>query len=334
MAVLDRIPDLRVTLWGDLVLDEFLMGEVKRISREAPVLILDFLRSTYVPGGAANTAANIASLGAQVIPVGVVGEDAAGGQLIEQLEKLGLDVSGILTVAGLTTPIKTRVSGSGLHTTQQQIVRIDRGGPFQLDEARQRELERLVVERVEGTEALTVADYGYDSVEPAVVRRLASDLRSAGRVATVDSRWRLLEFPGVTAVSPNEPELEAIIGVSLRRADAAALGRAGGTLLEKLGCASVLITRGSEGMAVITAGGAAPDLIPVHGTDEVADVTGAGDTVTATYSMALAAGASPLEGALLANYAGGIVVMKQGTATVSREELRRAVDTHPDENQP
>ncbi|MFQ5701857.1 MAG: bifunctional heptose 7-phosphate kinase/heptose 1-phosphate adenyltransferase [Acidobacteriota bacterium] len=331
VKVVDRLAGVRVALWGDMVLDEFLMGEVKRISREAPVLILDHLRSDYVPGGAANTAANIASLGATVSPVGVVGDDEAGRQLLSLLGARDIDVSGIEPVTGLITPIKTRVSGSGLHTTQQQIVRIDRGRPFALDATARRDLADRVGSRLESADALTVADYGYHSVEPDVVRRLAASLRADGRVSTVDSRWRLLEFRGASAVSPNEPEVEAMLGISLRHADVQTLGRAGADLLARLECDSVLMTRGSEGMAVYTREAKTPRLIPVYGTDEVADVTGAGDTVMAVYAVSLAAGASPLEAALLANYAGGLVVMKQGTATVSPRELRNALASHPDE---
>jgi rfaE bifunctional protein kinase chain/domain len=325
LQILDRFPAVRLALWGDLVVDEFIDGQVNRISREAPVLILDYLRSQHIPGGAANTAANIAAVGATVVPVGVVGDDASGRALLKALEQRGMDVSRIDVIPGLDTPTKSRVSGAGLHTTRQQIVRIDRGRPHDLPPAVRRRLAATAQEAATATKGLVVVDYGYETVDPVAVRRLARSLRPRRRLVAVDSRWRVLEFSGVTTVTPNEPELEAALGISLERSDGPALGQAGDELLRRLECRSVLVTRGSHGMAVFNRPGVRPVLIPVYGTDEVADVTGAGDTVMAVYAVALAAGARPPEAARLANYAGGLVVMKHGTATVSRQELHRAI---------
>ena len=322
--ILDAFTGVSIALWGDFVLDEFLLGEVNRISREAPVLILDYVRSQYVPGGAANTAANVAALGARVIPLGVVGDDDPGQRLLDELARRGLDAGAIQAVSGQMTPVKTRVSGAGLHTTQQQIVRIDRGRPFVLDPTCRAAMAGRVEEILPDVSAVIIGDYGYGSVDPATVRRLAAGTPDHGRPVMVDSRWRLLEFEGVQAVTPNEPEVEATLGISLRGAGEPGLAQAGLELLRRLRCASVLITRGSQGMAVFS-DDQPPAFIPGHGTDAVADVTGAGDTVMATYAVALAAGATPLEAAHLANIAGGLVVMKQGTATVTADELRRVV---------
>jgi rfaE bifunctional protein kinase chain/domain len=224
------------------------------------------------------------------------------------------------------TPTKSRISGAGLHTTRQQIVRLDRGGPHPLSPTRRRRLAAAAAAAAVGAQGLVLADYGYGAIEPAAGRRLARQIRQAGKLVAVDSRWRLLQFKGVTTATPNEPELEAAVGASLRGADGAALAAAGGELLRRLDCETLLVTRGRQGMAVFTAGKPAPTLLPVYGTDEVADVTGAGDTVMAVYTVALAAGAAPVDAARLANYAGGLVVMKQGTATVSLEELCSAVE--------
>jgi D-glycero-beta-D-manno-heptose-7-phosphate kinase len=326
--LLDRIDALagtRVAIWGDLVLDEFLLGEVGRISREAPVLILQYLRSEFVPGGAANTAANVASIGAIALPVGLVGDDESGKRLLDALRARGVDISGVRVVPGLATPTKTRVSGAALHTTQQQIVRIDRGGSLTPAPALARSLAASAAERGLAADALVIADYGYGTVDPVAARRIARRLRRRGRTVTVDSRWRLLEFRGATAVTPNEPEVESALGIPLRDATPRDLARAGRALGRRLSAETVVITRGRRGMAVCRRGRGPADLVPVYGTDEVADVTGAGDTVTAVFAAALASGADSLQAARLANYAGGLVVMKQGTATVTADELRRAV---------
>lgn len=327
--LLDAFPRVRLAVWGDLVLDEFLLGDVRRISREAPVLILEYRSSEAVPGGAANTAANIAALGARVAPIGLVGDDDGGRRLRAILGRAGAEPAGILPLPGFTTPTKTRVLGAGLHTTRQQIVRIDRGRSYEPPVAIARRLAAAALEAASTADGLVVADYGYGTVQAAAARRLTRRLRAAGRLVVVDSRWRLLEFHGATAVTPNEPEVEAALGVSLRDGDAGRLAQAGTALIRRLGLEAAIITRGSRGMAVAARGAADVRLLPVYGADEVADVTGAGDTVTSTLAVALAAGATPLEAATLANMAGGLVVMKQGTATVGLDELREAVERRP-----
>jgi len=323
LAIVDRFPSVRLAVWGDFVVDEFLLGQVNRISREAPVLILDYLEDQRVPGGAANTAANIAALDATPVPVGVVGDDAAGHALLDIMTAQGMDVGSIMVRGDVATPTKTRISGAGLHTTRQQIVRIDRGTPHSLAPSVRRKLAATAGDIARDCAGLVVGDYGYESVDPAAVRRLAREL--SPRLVAVDSRWRLLKFRGATAVTPNEPEVQAALAITLDQPGDDRLPAAGAELLKRLDCASLLITRGSKGMAVFTRRRRKPLLIPVYGTDEVADVTGAGDTVMAVYALALAAKALPHEAAHLANFAGGLVVMKQGTATVSRRELCRAI---------
>ena len=321
--LLDAFPRVRLAVWGDLVLDEFLLGDVRRISREAPVLILEYRSSEAVPGGAANTAANVAALGAHVAPIGLVGDDDGGRRLRAILGRAGAEPAGILPLSGFTTPTKTRVLGAGLHTTRQQIVRIDRGRPYEPPAPVARRLAAAALEAASAADGLVVADYGYGTVQPAAVRRLTRRLRAAGKLVVVDSRWRLLEFHGATAVTPNEPEVEAALRTTIGN-NTKRLESAGRSLLRRIGASAALITRGSEGMALFEP--RRPALhIPIYGSDQVADVTGAGDTVIATFTLALAAGATPAEASFLANYAGGIVVMKRGTATVSHGELTRAV---------
>jgi D-glycero-beta-D-manno-heptose-7-phosphate kinase len=317
----------RILALADLVADEFVHGRVERISREAPVLILTYEGADLRPGGGANAVHNMRTLGGWPIPVGVVGADDHGRRLRGLLKQAGVSVSHVLTESGYPTPLKTRVLGGGTHSTEQQIVRLDR--VVQLPR-RSRVHERLRQAlagyrgRVDG---VLVTDYGIGLVTPGLVRAAVRFARERGVPVTIDSRHALLSFRGMTAVTPNEPEVEAAIGVRIGH-DRRRLEMAGAELLSRLRTRAVLITRGSDGMSLFEVG-QPPRHIPVYGTDQVADVTGAGDTVIATFTLALAAGATPLSASLLANYAGGIVVMKRGTATVSAAELLRAIAEDP-----
>jgi rfaE bifunctional protein kinase chain/domain len=312
----------RVLVVADLVADEFVYGRVQRISREAPVLILQYDAADVRLGGGANAIHNIRTLGGRPVPLGVVGRDAYGLRLRALLRRKGVSVRGVGSAAGYTTPVKSRILGGGVHSTKQQIVRIDRSGALSLDAP----AARAVLRRLRGfpgrVDAVLVSDYGFGLVTPELVRAAVAFARRRRIPITVDSRFALLGFRGMTAVTPNEAEVEAALGISIGH-DGKKLEWAGRALLRRLGVKAVLVTRGSDGMALFEPG--APTLhIPIHGSDQVADVTGAGDTVIATFTLALAAGATPREASLLANCAGGIVVMKHGTATVSAAELRRA----------
>jgi rfaE bifunctional protein kinase chain/domain len=322
LHVLGRLPGRRIVVAGDFVLDRFVYGHPKRVSREAPVLILRFWKEENLPGGAGNTAANIRSLGGVPLPVGVAGEDPEGGELVEILEARGIATDGLVRVPGYPTPTKTRILGGGPHSIKQQIVRYDREGRLDRDE----ETGSALTERLRrlGRDAggVVLSDYGYGAVSPAAVGELRGRL-AAGAPILVDSRHDLASYGGVDAVTPNEEELEECVGFSVGDSPEA-LERAGRAIRERLGCRTVLVTRGSQGMALFDGAGR-PTLIPVHGTDQVADVTGAGDTVLATFALALSAGATPVEAALLANFAGGVVVMKMGTAVVTPEELEDAI---------
>jgi len=314
----------RVLVLADLVADEFVYGRVERISREAPVLILRYDGTDVRLGGGANAVHNIRTLGGSPIPFGVLGPDAQGARLRVLLREKGISPAGIVTEPGYVTPVKTRILAGGVHSTKQQIVRIDKAtGLKERSPARRAVLARLrgFRGRVDG---VLVSDYGFGLLTPAVVGAAVAFARRRGIPVTVDSRFALLASRGMTAVTPNEAEVEAALGVRIGH-DRKRLEAAGRALLRRLGVKAVLITRGSHGMALFEPG-REPLHIPIHGSDEVADVTGAGDTVIATFTLALAAGATPAEASLLANYAGGIVVMKRATATVSSEELLAAVD--------
>jgi len=312
-----------VVVYGDIVADRFIYGTPKRISREAPVLILRQYRDDVLLGGAGNAINNIYSLGAQPIPVSVLGNDAAAHSLVEQLLAQGIECGGILRTDRYRTPTKVRILGGMPHSSRQQIVRYDIEDTFAMTDDEAVHFSAILRDAIAGSHAALISDYGYGVVRPDVV----ADLRrgAEGKAITLDSRYDLLAYPGITAATPNEEEAAAAAGTSLWNGEEEKIGDVARTLQQGLDSEAVLITRGSRGMALLERGERQPLLIPVSGTDQVADVTGAGDTVIATFTLALAAGASFAEAAKLANYGGGIVVMKMGTATVSNDELAHAI---------
>jgi rfaE bifunctional protein kinase chain/domain len=327
--ITEAFPEVTITVLGDLVADEFVYGEISRVSREAPVLILKHRERSVLPGGGANAVNNLADLGVNVLPVGAIGDDEPGRLLTKFFRHKRIPTSGVLKDKSYTTVTKTRILAGTTHNTRQQVVRVDREPENPPNRHLTRELYLAAREYLRASDALLVSDYGYGSASPAIVNAL----RQAGRRRTVqvplilDSRYRLLEYSGVTAATPNEPEVEAALGVRIGQ-DWDRLAQSGKQIMERMQLQSLLITRGRDGMVAFDQKHAPVD-IPIFGSDEVADVTGAGDTVIAAFSAALAAGATTEEAAQLANYAGGIVVMKRGTATVSREELLRAIEQAP-----
>jgi rfaE bifunctional protein kinase chain/domain len=313
---------VRVAVAGDLIADEFIYGQIDRVSLEAPVLILSYDSAEVLPGGAGSAARNAASLGATVDLVGVVGRDAAGRGLFKALEATA-DVSGVVQVSGITTPVKTRILAGGVHSAKQQVVRIDRAGGG-LTPTTSRRAEAALARALTRVDALVMSDYGSGLITPESWQRAV--VQAKGQmppVVVVDSRYNLGGFTGVTACTPNESEVEALLGVRIDD-NRQVLEDAGRHLLDMLKCRAVLITRGSRGMALFEPG-RPTDHIPIVGSDQVTDVTGAGDTVIATFAVALAAGATFGQAARLANHAGGIVVMKRGTAVATRRELIAAV---------
>lgn len=325
LRLVDSLAGRPVVLLVDLVADVFVTGTPKRISREAPVLILSYQGERLAPGGGANAVANVAALGGRPLPLGVVGDDAHGRGLLDALAGLGVATEGIAVRPGYRTPTKVRILGGGKHSIKQQIVRYDIEETLTLSEAERGRFDGLLRRWAGEARVAILSDYGYGAVEPAFLLRVRAALGEAATLVA-DSRYRLGELVGVDGATPNEEEAEALSGGAIDD-DPARLEEAGRRLLAKLGARFLLITRGSRGMSLFRPGVSAH--LPVSGTDQVADVTGAGDTVIGTFALALAAGATPLEAALLANYAGGVVVMKMGTATCSPEELRRAVETDP-----
>jgi rfaE bifunctional protein kinase chain/domain len=331
--IIEAFPKVTITVLGDLVADEFVYGEISRVSREAPVLILKHRERTIVPGGGANAVNNLADLGVNVLPVGAVGDDEAGRMLIKFFRHKHVPVSGVLKDKSFTTVTKTRILAGMTHNTRQQVVRVDREPESIPNRHLTRELFLAARAYLRASDALLVSDYGYGSASPAIVDALRQAGRRRAPVPLIlDSRYRLLEYSGATAATPNEPEVEAALGIRVGQ-DWEKLSQAGEQIMEKMNLQSLLITRGRDGMVAFDRERRPVD-IPIFGSDEVADVTGAGDTVIAAFSAALATGATTEEAAQLANYAGGIVVMKRGTATVSRDELLRALEQSPPSTRP
>jgi rfaE bifunctional protein kinase chain/domain len=296
-SLLPAFSRAEVVVVGDFVADEYVYGETDRVSREAPVLIVRYESSELKPGGAGNAAQNLAALGVKVRAIGAVGDDALGTALLDEMEEGGIDVSAVERVRGRPTEAKTRILAGGRSTRRQQMIRLDRTPAAPLPPA----VERRIVRSIErlGRRARTVlaSDYGSGALGPAAIEALRR-VKRAGVPVCVDSRYNLRAYCGLTMVKPNEVELEAASGVSLT-------GPGG---LER--AARVLFRRGAP-----------PVHVAAHGSQDAVDVTGAGDTVAATFSAGLAAGGDPVAAARLANVAGALVVQKPGTATVTREEL-------------
>ncbi len=313
-----------VVLFGDFVADEYQFGEISRVSREAPVLILRHRETHFSPGGGANAANNFAALGTRVFPVSAVGNDPAGDALIAHFRSKHVDVSGVLRVKGWTTPTKTRFLAGWAHTVGQQVLRVDREPRSPIPEAVRKKLQAKLQAKLRVANALAVSDYGFGVASPELVR-LAIAQRKNAPPATLDARHNLHAYAksGISSATPNEAELEALHHVSIGQ-NLSELRRCGAATLAEMKLQSLLVTRGRDGMALFEPGNHLTN-ISVYGSDQAVDVTGAGDTVLAAYTIALACGASPLEAAHIANIAGGLVVMKRGTATVSRDELLTAI---------
>lgn len=303
-------------LVGDLLADHYLYGQTERVSREAPVLIVRHEREEVKLGGGANAAANASALGAKVTAIGVVGRDDLGRQLSALFKSNGITLR---AVTSSVTESRTRVLAGGLSTTRQQMLRIDRGATGPLPPKVRASLAVQVLKEGLAADVVMVSDYGA-GVLCEETRSALREVASKGVPVCVDSRFGLTDFAGLTVCKPNEPELAAFTGMPIR--DDAELLAAGRVAQQRLACQVLLVTRGRHGMTLFEKG-KRPLHIPVYGSEEAVDVTGAGDTVSATFALALGAGGTPAQAARLANIAGALVVQKQGTATVTRPELER-----------
>ncbi|UCC72703.1 MAG: hypothetical protein JSV86_20490 [Gemmatimonadota bacterium] len=315
---LSAIKGNRIVVWGDIVADHTLYGDTSRISREAPVLILEKEWDNVAPGCAGNAIMNVAALGGIPIPVGVVGSDSMGKRLLRQLEKQAIDTSYIETRAASETAIKMRVLAGGLHTVKQQVIRIDSGGDYQsFSEAGIRKNLQAALRNADG---VIVSDYGLGTVRSGTFAAL---LRKRSLLSVIDSRYSLDDFAGALSATPNEPELEELRRVEIGD-DEGVLEKAARDTLRNLSLEALLVTRGKKGMALFQSRKQRVD-IPVSRVQDIVDVTGAGDTVIAAYTLALAAGAPFEDAARLANVAAGVAVMKLGAAAPDAAEVRGAL---------
>lgn len=317
--IIRRFAEQRIVILGDTIADKFVHGAISRVSREAPVFILRHQHTETLPGGAANCAMNLVALGARVSLISVTGDDESGSELRAKLEIAGVNIDGLIVSDRVQTTTKVRILAGQSHSSKQQVIRVDyEGAPLADEEIRSALLNRLE-HAFNGAGGFIISDYNYGVVDA----RSAQLIRRNAKVPVlVDSRFRLHEFTAFTAATPNEEEVENLAGASISSTEG--LETAAKSLKARLGHHALLITRGSQGMCLLE-GDAKPTHIPAVGAQQAVDVTGAGDTVIATFSLALASGASFTDAARLANYAGGLVVMKRGTATVSANELEHAI---------
>ncbi|HET9328633.1 MAG TPA: PfkB family carbohydrate kinase [Candidatus Eisenbacteria bacterium] len=319
----ERLKDGVAVVWGDFVLDEYWRCLSRRVSREAPVLILEYLGRSTQGGGAANAALNLAALGMTTRAVGFVGQDPAGRELTEMLSKAGVDCAGLIPLRRASTVVKTRVVAGSVHTALQQVVRVDRGRPFTLDAASRRRLDGALRSAEREARVVLLSDYGYDSVTPALAAPRIRRWRARRVTVALDARYRITDYRGVTLATPNESEASAAAGLAV--ADDRDLAAVASRLQERMRAAHLVITRGRDGLTVW--GRSSGQSLGAFGGHEAVDVTGAGDAVVAVSAAALSAGASALEAAALANVAGAIAVSRRGAVAVSGGDLERALRT-------
>lgn len=324
LKLVDNLSNHKVMVIGDMVADVYLEGKISRISREAPVLVLEHSGETVVPGGAANAVHNAATLGGAVFAVGVVGDDAAGRELAAILAGKHVHTEGLIVDRARPTITKTRVMAGGLATVRQQVVRIDREAKGAMSPAVEQSILGYITANIDAMAAVVMSDYGSITLSPAVREAVIAACRRLGIPCIVDSRYNILAFAGATVVKQNEAEVAAALGYAALEGQR--LVEAGQKMLTVMAADAIMLTRGPDGMSLFEAGGKVTH-IPVSDVSEVFDVTGAGDTAVVTAALALAAGASCVEATRLANFAAGIVVRKPGTATTTTAELREAVGT-------
>ena len=312
-AILDSFCGRKVLIAGDLVADQFLEGTISRVSREAPVFIMRHDSTETRPGGAANAAANIASLGGTPIVVGLTGADANGELLRTSLGKRNVNCDRVLHVEGVHTTTKVRVLAGQQYAARQQVIRIDYESDLPEPSDVESKLITSLKDAAAAAEAIVISDYGYGAVSPGLFETAKRIAKDRGIPLVADSRFRLEAFAGASTATPNQDEVEHILGPGFTDADCESLRR-------RLELEALLVTRGNKGMLLVEEN-RDPLAIEAVGSTTPVDVTGAGDTVIAAYALGLAAGLSYADAASIANHAGGIVVMKRGTATATPEEL-------------
>lgn len=316
----NSFPAKRIVIVGDLVADQFLHGTIARVSREAPVFILRHEDTDTRAGAAANAAVNIASLGAKPILVGLTGSDENGGLLLESLQRSGVNCDFVASEPSLKTTTKVRVLAGQHYAARQQVIRIDYENKSEISASVREKLLSSIESAGKDADAIIISDYNYGVADQSVYELARQIAEERSIPLLIDSRSRLSDFPNATTATPNQDEVEQLIGKDFTAEQCSALR-------EKLGFGSLLVTCGNQGMLLVQPN-VEPKRIAAIGSVEPVDVTGAGDTVIAVYALGLASGLSFLDAAEIANHAGGIVVMKKGTAAVTTDELLESIRTH------
>jgi rfaE bifunctional protein kinase chain/domain len=329
LRALSKLGDLNILVLGDLFLDEYVVGRATRLSREAPVPVLEFDRRFYVPGGAANPAHNISALGSRAHQIGVVGDDDSGRKLVDHLRAADIATDGLVIDPTRPTTTKTRIVAEGTLVFPQQLARIDQVERRPLDQTVVSQLAAHLADAATRADALLVSDYKMGVVNDDTVAQALRTSREHGALTTVDSQGDLHKFVGFDIVKCNRREAEAVVGSRL--SENADFEQAGLDMLADLKSSAVIITRGAEGLSLVSADRGSLHL-PATNRSEVFDVTGAGDTVIAVVTLALAAGLKITEAVQLANYAAGLVVRRLGNAAPTVEELAWAIEHWPEPN--
>ncbi len=318
-TIRSTFPTKKIVVIGDLVADQFLRGTIDRVSREAPVFIMRHDETETVAGGGANAAVNSAKLGAETIAVGIIGEDSNGRELKASLKKANVDDSYLVTSTVFKTTTKVRVLAGQHFAQRQQVIRIDYENENEIAAELIENLKQKAIDALEKVDAIIISDYNYGVAAAEIVEAVSKITREREIPLLIDSRLRLTEFSGATSATPNQEEVEQILGKGFSVNDCVKLR--GDLDLEAL-----LVTRGNQGMLLVEKDKPTV-IIDAVGSKEPVDVTGAGDTVIAAYALGLASGLSFEESARIANHAGGIAVMKKGTASVTPEELIESIES-------
>ena len=319
---LKKFNKINILIIGDMVADVYLKGNISRVSREAPVLVLEHAGEKVVPGGAANVVHNVATLGGQAFAVGLIGADKAGGGLRDILNDKNVETTGLIAEENRPTITKTRIIAGGSATVSQQIVRIDQEMKSPILSQTEESFINILKQVIDKIDAVVLSDYGSGMLSDKIRSFIIESCQEKNIKTIVDSRYDILKFEGVSFVKQNEAEAAKAVGFELTSEDAVVT--AGKILLEKLQAEGIIISRGEQGMSLIQDNGEIHH-IPVVDKSEVFDVSGAGDTAVAAFILAIASGAKPVEATKIANFAAGIAVRKLGTATVSNEELNEVL---------
>lgn len=319
VGICKKFKGKKVLVWGDMILDEYIYTSSQRTSREAPVLITEFESNIFKPGGAGNVVMNLKSMGAVPIPVAFAGKNSSGNELTDLLHLSRIDTSGIIKIDNFKTPKKSRILSGSENTRKQQILRIDTLNSSDINDYSYNRIEKKLISLIPFCDIIVISDYLKESVKPEIFLSLSKSFPE--KIFILDSRYNLPEFSGISYITPNEPEIKKLFPTGRFR-DEKDFFEAGGKLLNKLKCKGVILKRGHKGMITFE-NGKGPMIIPIHGSSDIVDVTGAGDTVIAILSLALSAKLSLTESAKLANVGASLVVMKEGAYPLKTEELER-----------